>query len=313
MNIDKLRTRDLLMPTLLRRIGRGLEWRWNHYKAALRPKLAPPRIMLRWRLARQGKPHSLPGKLIVSVTSFPPRFGTLALALRSLLRQTVSADLTVLWIAHADLPFLPKNVLDLQSAGLTICATDDLRSYKKIIPALDSFPGAFICTADDDLYYWPTWLAELLHEASDERRVVTCHRAHEITIDDQSRFRPYTQWHLNVPHRVQSNRLFPTTGGGVLYPPSALVHTASDRNAIFDLCPTGDDIWLYWIARRNGFTYKTAGRHRELITLPGSQEQTLWHDNLVHGRNDEMIRKMADKYGYPDLRKSSKFIQPPAA
>jgi hypothetical protein len=287
------------MQKLLQRIRHGFHWR---YEANVKPRLAHLRIMARWHLARQAKPHTLPGKLIVSVTSFPPRFGTLALALRSLLRQTVTADQTVLWIAHEDMPLLPRNVLDLQRAGLSIYPTDDLRSYKKILPALDRFPGAFICTADDDLYYWPTWLAELLQEASDDQRVVPCHRAHEITIDEQSRYMPYRQWRINVPHPVQSNGLFPTSGAGVLYPPSALAHRDSDRKAIADLCPHADDIWLYWMVRSNGFTCRTAGRRRELITLPGSQKQALWHDNLERGRNDEMIRKMAARYGYPDLR-----------
>jgi hypothetical protein len=304
------------MQKLLRRIVQGFHWRYN---ANAKPRLAQLRIMARWHLARQGKPHTLPGKLIVSVTSFPPRFGTLALALRSLLRQTVRPDQTVLWIAHEDMPLLPRNVLDLQRAGLTIYPTDDLRSFKKILPALDHFPGAFICTADDDLYYWPTWLAELLQEASDDQRVVACHRAHEITVDEQSRYRPYNQWHMNVQQRDQSPRLFPTGVAGVLYPPSALAHRDSDSKAIADLCPNADDIWLYWMVRRNGFTCRTAGRRRELITLPGSQKQALWHDNLERGRNDEMIRKMAARYGYPDLRTTGEAFSsevnrhPPAA
>jgi hypothetical protein len=286
------------MQKLLQRIRHGFHWR---YKANLKPRLTHLRIMARWHLARPGKPHSLPGRLIVSITSFPPRFGTLALALRSLLRQTVTADQTVLWIAHKDMPLLPQNVLDLQSAGLTIRATEDFRSYTKIIPALDSFPDAFICTADDDIYYRPSWLAELVKEDNHVQKVIACHRAHRISLDEQSRFRPYNRWHMNVQQRGQSPRLFPTGVAGILYPPGALVHSPSDRQAIWDLCPYGDDIWLYWMARRNGFTYKTAGRHRELITLPGSQKQALWHDNLAGGRNDEMIRKMAARYGYPDL------------
>ena len=96
------------------KIGHGFYWR---YKATVVPRLAHLRIMARWHLARPGKPHPLPGRLIVSVTSFPPRFGTLALALRGILRQTVRPDQTVLWIAHKDMPLLPRNVLDLQTPG----------------------------------------------------------------------------------------------------------------------------------------------------------------------------------------------------
>lgn len=79
-----------------------------------------------------GRPHGLPATLILSLTSYPPRFGTLSLTLHSLLRQSVKADRTILWIAH--IPLLPKAVTVLQAAGLEIRATEDVRSYKKSSP-----------------------------------------------------------------------------------------------------------------------------------------------------------------------------------
>ena len=256
-------------------------------------------VSWQWQFKSGGRPHRLPATLIVSLTSYPPRFGTLSLTLRSLLRQTVKADRTILWIADADIPVLPKAVTDLRAAGLEIRATDDIRSYKKIIPALNAFPDAFICTADDDVYYWPTWLEQLVDDTSMTERIVTCHRAHKITVDRQGRFRPYKQWLLDVHDRDKSQLLFPTGAGGVLYPPGILRHTADDRETAFTLCPVGDDIWLYWICRRNGATYKTVGHWRDLVLWRGTQNQCLWLGNFNLGGNDTQIRKMAERYGYP--------------
>jgi hypothetical protein len=73
-----------------------------------------------------------------------------------------------------------------------------LKSYKKIIPALDAFPDAFICTADDEVYYWPTWLEELVRSANPHERVITCHRAHEIARTAQGAFASYRQWTYNT-------------------------------------------------------------------------------------------------------------------
>jgi len=257
-----------------------------------------------WQRKSGGRPHRLPAPLVVSLTSYPPRFGTLSLTLRSLLLQTVKADRTILWIAHADIPLLPKDVTDLQAAGLEIRTTDDMRSYKKIIPALDAFPDAFICTADDDAYYWPTWLGQLEEEQLEEgarmtERIVVCHRAHEITLDAEGRFRPYEQWLLDVFKEEKSKLLFPTGLGGVLYPPGILTHMVDDREAALTLCPHNDDIWLYWIGRRNGATYKTIGRSRGFPLWHGSQGQSLWHTNFELGGNNDQIRKMAERYGYP--------------
>jgi len=211
---------------------------------------------------------------------------------------------TILWIAHADMPLLPKDVTDHQAAGLEIRVTEDMKSYKKIIPALDAFPDAFICTADDDVYYWPTWLQQLVEALLAEgtrkaKPIVVCHRAHEITVDAQGRFQPYKQWPQDSFRREKSTLLFPTGMAGVLYPPGILTHTADDREAAFTLSAHNDDIWLYWIGRRNGATYKIVGREREFVPWRGSQVHSLQHSNVELGGNDDQIRKMAERYGYP--------------
>jgi hypothetical protein len=248
------------------------------------------------------RPHGLPGDLVVSLTSHPRRFRTLALTLRSLLQQTVQADHIILWLTRADLRLLPKDVLDLRALGLEIHVAEDLKSYTKIISALQPFPNAFICTADDDTYYWPTWLQELVdaYDASDP--TVTCHRAHGITVDRHGRPNPYNQWQRHVRPRGKAMHLFPTGCMGVLYPPGTLDHNAEDRAIALEQCPLADDIWLYWIGQRNRAQYKTVGRRRHQITWPGSQQCALWAYN-AKGGNDLQIRHLADQYGYPPILK----------
>jgi hypothetical protein len=250
---------------------------------------------------RFGRRHHLPGLLVVSLTSYPPRFATLGLTLHSLLRQTIRPDHLILWIAPNDLPLLPKSVSRLGASQLEIRLAEDLKSYKKIIPALERFPQAFIATADDDFCYWPTWLEELVEGARGESRVVTCHRAHEIRADAEGRYLPYREWVNHTAWRGKSARLFPTGMGGVLYPPGILTHTAEDRRASLHLCPHGDDIWLYWIGRRNGAIYKTVGQHRMIEPAPETQAHALWRTNVLAEGNDHQIRLMAQHYGYPAL------------
>ena len=72
----------------------------------------------RARRPRAGRKHSLPGELIVSLTSYPARFGTLHLTLGCLLDQSIKADRTILWIAHDDLDQLPAAVRELEQHGL---------------------------------------------------------------------------------------------------------------------------------------------------------------------------------------------------
>lgn len=266
-------------------------------------------VIWRWQVRPARTPHGLPHPVIVSLTSYPPRFNTLPLTLKSLLTQTVKADHTILWIAHDDLPLLPKSVTSLVSQGLEIRAADDTKSYKKILPALDAFPEAYICTADDDLYYWSTWLEELIGGIDLERKeVVPCHNAHTVVANSDGSYRPFLNWEFDAKEQKPSPKLFPQGGCGVLYPPGILKHDRSDREAIPSICPTNDDLWLFWMGRRNGALYRRVSQ-RGIVQWLRSQHAALWHTNFVtpdghlvtDGGYDIPARQLAQRYGYPSL------------
>jgi hypothetical protein len=292
------------------RIKHAVRWRARYYTDVGRdyfePRTRRLRLALRWFLPLRRRPHRLPHPLVLSLTSYPPRFSVLPLTLRSLMRQTIKPDHLILWIARADFRLLPQTVLGLRRHGLEIRVTEfDSKAYKKILPALDEFPEAFIATADDDVFYWSTWLEELVDGVELAGKVVTCHRANEIITDAEGRYRPYCEWILNTPIRGEAPALFPVGVGGVLYPPGVLAHQPEDREAGLSLCPLADDVWLYWIGRRNGASYKTVARWRDQALWPGSQEQALWRSNIPAGTEDHeydrQILEIARKYGYPPV------------
>jgi hypothetical protein len=292
----------------LPRLKHAIHWRARYYNDVARfhiwLSLLRLRLELRWLLPLRWRAHGLPHPLVVSLTSYPPRFSVLPLTLRSLLRQRVKADHLILWIARSDSLELPQNVLNLQRHGLEIRITEfDVKAYKKILPSLDEFPEAFIATADDDVYYRSTWLEELVNGVDLSGRVVTCHWANEIITGPDGRYRPYGEWIQNTAIRGAAPDLFPVGVGGVLYPPGVLAHQPEDRAAGLSLCPSADDVWLYWIGRRNGASYKTVGLRRIMDEWPGSQKLALWRSNR-HLEDEEteydwQIRKLGAKYGYP--------------
>ena len=162
------------------------------------------------RPRRGNKPHGLPGELIVSLTSYPIRFRTLHKTARSLLAQDIRADRTILWLAEGDEQYLPDDVRELQQLGLEIRNCADLRSYKKIIPALEAFPEAFIVTADDDLYYPRDWLTNLVSGVVPNEKVIACLRAHKPEMRHGT-FGPYSSWTWEfVTSGEVRDDLFPT-------------------------------------------------------------------------------------------------------
>jgi hypothetical protein len=253
------------------------------------------------RQRRQTTPHGLPGRLTVTLTSYPPRYPTLALTLKSLLAQSFQPDRFCLWIARSDLASLPQAVTELASEGLTIVPCDDLKSYKKIIPALARDDGDYLLTADDDVYYPRAWLREIVASYRAGCKEVICTRAHRIRLDRNGTPLPYAHWELGVAAGEASRLLFPTGIGGVLYEPR-IFHTDVTNSDIFErLCPTTDDIWLYWMAALNGARFRKIGPRKRSINWMNSQHVALSAtNNAVHrAANDEQIANMIGHYGFP--------------
>ena len=245
--------------------------------------------------AISGRSHGLAGWLVVSLTSFPPRFATLALTLKCLLAQSVRSDAIILWIAREDMAKLPADVLALQSLGVSIRACDDLGPYKKIVPLLEADADCFVVTADDDNCYPPDWLETLVKGQIDHPGAIVCHTARVIAMDDGGMPKPYRQWPRAVTG--EENRLLPTGFGGVLYPPGSLSPEVTDRALFQQLSPTADDLWLKWMSARCMTGVHLVRQGGPLFEWPGSQRVNLVRTNIGMGGNDTQVRALADRYG----------------
>ncbi|MEL7198574.1 MAG: glycosyltransferase family 2 protein [Pseudomonadota bacterium] len=249
--------------------------------------------------------HGLPAPLIITLTSYPPRFPDLVKTLRSLLDQAVPADTVQLWIAHDDIEALPDDVRTLEEYGLEIHACEDTRSYKKLIPALTQRPDCFYVTADDDVYYPPDWLASLVAEQKTHPGAVIATRSHMAHFDEDEMLAPYASWELaasQTSNRDDGRVLFPTGVGGVLYPPGCFADQVLDKEIFLELCPRGDDIWFFWMARMAGTKHRRVSGAFDIIDWPNSQEVALASQNLFADGNDGQIRAMEKHFGpVPDV------------
>lgn len=264
-------------------------------------------VQLIYRVMRLGLPpgfrfrgarsHRLPQPVIVSLTSYPPRFRWLALTLRCLLSQSVKADKVILWIAHADEHLLPRAVLTLQAHGLIIACTDDLKSYKKLIPALQRY-GFDVnhVIADDDMYYPRHWLATLLDEGVES--AVVCHFG-RTWVDERGEIEPYLQWPELPPGTVSSHGLLIGLGG-VWFPPGSLGEAVCDYALASRLCPLQDDIWFTWHALMRGYRIKRSGVLVPRFSWPGADTVALSRHNNPQGQgNDLAVQRMILHYGLP--------------
>lgn len=141
-------------------------------------------------------------KVIVSLTSYDLRINEAKYAIYSLLNQSFPPDKLILWLDEDSFPRrekdLPRDLLELRDFGLTIDWCENLRSYKKLIPALEKYPDDIIVTADDDIFYRPDWLKILYDAHLKEPDCVVAHRAHRIRLDAQGNIYPYNLWHFEI-------------------------------------------------------------------------------------------------------------------
>ena len=236
-------------------------------------------------------------ELIVSMTSFGDRLNKVSLCIESLLEQSVQPDRIILWLSRSGSE-VPNQLNRLRKRGLEIRLCPDIRSYTKIIYSLKEFPEAIIVTADDDIIYPPSWLEELYEEYKRFPQFIHCHRAHLIAVDSSGMPKSYRDWLIGSPGVVgPSIDLFPTGVGGVLYPPGALSHHVTDEETFSALCPTSDDIWLKAMSLLTStLVKKVRPFHKEFIQIKGTQHCVLWRENILHGKNDESVRKVFDHF-----------------
>ena len=256
----------------------------------------------RWRRRHKVKAHGLDAPLIVSLTSYPKRYDVLGATLKTVLAQSVKPDAVILWLAHGDLAALPEDIKALEADGLSIRGTDDLRSYKKIIPTLAAYPDAHIVTADDDVYYPHRWLEMLCQAYVRGDPTVLAHRAHRMIMHGD-RLAPYDKWTFEIADPLPRWDVFFTGVGGVFYPRGTLPPETSDIALLQELCPTADDVWLNWMARRNGALVRKVGPKRRFYEWPGSQGVALQNTNRGFGDgNDRQIEKIVSVFGLPGLK-----------
>lgn len=239
--------------------------------------------------------HGLDAPLILTLTSYPPRYQYLHLTLNSLLNQSVVPDEVILWIAERDIDALP-DVVKAMHQSISIRTCEDIGPYKKLIPSILAYPGCYIAQADDDLYYHHRWLDELLVLNSGKGDVTTCHFGFRFSTADEYPI-SYQYWEPNCCGTDgPSNNIVPIGAGGILYPPYSFDREVTNCCLFMNIAPLSDDLWFYVMARIQGFLPVTTKNQFEIIPWPGTQDVGLWCTDAIH-RNNAAIKKLCERYG----------------
>ena len=244
-------------------------------------------------------------QIIVSLTSFPAAIPYAVQAIRSVLAGSLLPDKIVLYLDTQKFPneVLPPELKALlaESPLLEVRFNPaEIRSYKKLIPALKDFPEDVIVTIDDDIHYHPDMLRDLVRLHEQLPNAIVAHRVRRVKLG-----KPYSQWRKYkwydfIFKKIHLSHLAMQTGvGGVLYPPHSLDEAMLDPTLFMALAPTNDDVW-FWAAAVSKGTY--------VVPLPNGQrtakgvgkpaEYALMTTNLKPGddRNRKALEKILEHY-----------------
>ncbi len=198
-------------------------------------------------------------EVVVSMTSFPQAISYAVKAVRSILNGAVLPDKLVLYLTFSQFgeAGLPDELTQLSKENplFEIRNYDrDIRSYRKLIPALIDFPEAIIVTVDDDVNYHRYMLRDLLQAHAKYPHAVFAHRAKRILLGKPYKKWVKYRWYHFLTKRIHHSFANLQTGvAGVLYPPHALRAEMLDVDLFTKVAPSTDDIWFWAAAVRNGY------------------------------------------------------------
>lgn len=213
------------------------------------------------------------GDANVSLTSYGNRIGTVWKTIETIGAGTVKPRRIILWLDDAAVIANPPAALErLRARGLELRFCRDYGPHKKYYPyvceVLPDEPDRTLVTADDDVFYPPTWLEELL----------TAHRPDEVTAF-RARIRteaPYRSWRTCTTTEP-SEQVFATGVSGVAYPPKLLITLRERGEEFADICPFADDFWLHYAAVATGVPIRQV-RDTSVLwwSMPRTAAKGLW-------------------------------------
>lgn len=230
-------------------------------------------------------------KIIASLTSFPQRINYVSVTIKQLLTQSLKPDELILWLAEEQFPNkegdLPQNLLELKNFGLSIKWCNDIKSYKKLIPALKEFPKDIIITFDDDICYSEDVIKDLYDSFLKEPESIHTNRAWRMIKNKAGGFVFVRNAKMILKENMYKKASFQNCiigCGGVLYPPHCLNSQILNEECFTRLIPTQDDIYFWAMAVLNRTKIKIVnGYSKSVETIPETQKFGLCKINNSKG------------------------------
>ena len=244
-------------------------------------------------------------ELIVSLTSYGRRISKSIVyyTLVSILRQSIQPDRIILWIDKTkwNEDNIPNKLKMLISKGVEVEYCDDIRSYTKLIPALEKYPDSVIITVDDDKIYASCTIERLYNLHLANPTDICCMNPLKLQCENGYPCK-YYEWREYDNDIKGRDMVFPCGVDVVLYPPYCLGKDVTNRELFKKLSPLADDVWFWFCGCMNvitkiGIKRKSPNYSFDVLYQYFHKGSALTHTNRYEHQNDKQIRAIFDYYG----------------
>lgn len=231
----------------------------------------------------------------VSITSFPERINTLAFVLISLARTKANVGYNLFlakdqFKSFRSLPYLLRTLQRLNIITIFF-VSNDFKSYKKYYYISQINSNIPFLTFDDDIIYNKKSITNLLKfHKSDQNAII----ANLSMFFEDPLTKEYCSWDKVEMYNTTHKNIFPIGAGGVLYPPLMNFPLFYDINNAQEICPSGDDIWLYFCAKHYKIKTIAACLKSSYLPIFIRNNRTLHEINNLQGKNSTMLTRALD-------------------
>lgn len=261
-----------------------------------------------WLNIKPKRSEKVAGNVIVSLTSYGRRVSKCSqYAIFSILEQTIAPEKIILWLDkdkwnNENLPFILKRIKRWGLLEVEYC--EDVRSFTKLIPALEKYPDKIIITIDDDIYYSANLIEQLYlqHQKFPEKICAVSYCVPTFNLNHSiCTYSKWNEYRQTKTMRVNENLLMPQGFAGVLYPVSAFDTEVLNKEVFLKQCPMADDIWFYVMAIKNN-TLRTGIPYARIRTYNVDLFRQLMTKDRLHDKNvndkqnDLQLKKVLQYY-----------------
>ena len=229
------------------------------------------------------------------MTSWPPRYKSAALAMKSIVQQCDEGNLhdrvkfvLVLSEDECCATYSRKDAFELMkkmdALGVeVIIDKGNIRSHKKLIPTLEKYPDNHILVVDDDIQQERGWLRTFISDIDKHPyEIIYGNATSRVKVTDEKIIedRGAVARIMSKPGQ-QSIDLKPANGAaGTLYPAHTFTDASFfDRELFMRLSPTSDETWQWAFAVMAGRQYRCLSAHNIPNTLGADQQHALYNIN----------------------------------